>query len=779
MSKSPNTQPVSPSSSEESSGHPSTVDQLLPDTARDQSNSKHVRLFALLIGINYYEGKVRNLKGCVKDVNTIVEYLSVHPHFGKGIPKGDNLIPIRNSESVNKSYEGEFLKLKILTNAEASYENIMEAFGQHMLNQNANSGDSFWLHFSGHGTEQHTAEAFIRPKDPEGNPLPSLVPDGKDQTLLCYNPAGTLKGVLLADKELAAMISEIHATVPRKGIDHPHILVTLDCCHSGSGTRNLKESELTTRSHDWIGSMTREDAAQFGKVRSLNSYYRKNGESKGYYQRLHEQGKLDIPTSKHLLISACTNLEEAGDLSHGGIFTQSIISRLTAGMNAGQCMNYLDLFRQARVQSIAEAKIRRHIQTPQFETIGGFNAYSAVLEGWALGKPGRYELLKKGRLWYVRCGAIHGLPIRSAEKVAIRIFKVKGNEHVGDAVIRKVGMQDSRLDLSILWRKNVNGKDESEEAYVGEIVSLPAEPKYIWIHRDEEAATDSTAVNKSIIDLTDGWQKKLDADDLELENLSIYLTTEKDKEETPEVEIFVDEKGTFILKDFMEQQAWISIPHIGDASLMVVKANIEKIIRWKRLFALNNKRSKLRSSCRMDVMTMDYLQWEKADCPDIFEEKEKVIQGMKVHDSKEIHLFVNEENLIRHGNDMDLNTNEKDAVLSYIRLHCNQKNVYVYLYDFNSDCSIVPITDFRLENPTKKEGVQLRTLSPLLLEIDEYKKIFRYKLLIAKEEIDKDVLTQDGIKSTRYSRESTGVKRASATDDWYCINVTITLERKK
>ncbi|MEL6676396.1 MAG: caspase family protein, partial [Bacteroidota bacterium] len=212
---------------------PNSGDRPIVDLPRSRDNMDSVRLYALVVGINDYQGTVTPLGGCINDVNLVAKYLHNHPVYGKSVDKAYE--PIANNASVDKTIEAGNLHLRILTNAEATYENVMNAFDEHLIQGGGTNEDTFWFHFSGHGTEQFTAEEFYKPKDGQGNDIASLEPNGKDQNLVCYNPGGTQKGIFIADKEIAAMLNALENGVPAKGDKKPHIVVTLDCCHSGSG----------------------------------------------------------------------------------------------------------------------------------------------------------------------------------------------------------------------------------------------------------------------------------------------------------------------------------------------------------------------------------------------------------------------------------------------------------------------------------------------------------------------------------------------------------------
>jgi uncharacterized caspase-like protein len=98
----------------------------------------------------------------------------------------------------------------------AKREAIIAGFRR--LRQQARENDVVLFYFSGHGSQQQAP--------PE---LWHVEPDRLNETLVCWD--SRLEGSWdLADKELAGLLAEVAES-------KAHILVILDCCHTGSGTR--------------------------------------------------------------------------------------------------------------------------------------------------------------------------------------------------------------------------------------------------------------------------------------------------------------------------------------------------------------------------------------------------------------------------------------------------------------------------------------------------------------------------------------------------------------
>ncbi|MEL6671903.1 MAG: caspase family protein, partial [Bacteroidota bacterium] len=558
--------------------------------------------------------------------------------------------------------------------------------------------------------------------------------------------------------------------VPAKGDKKPHIVVTLDCCHSGSGTRDFMENpNFKTRNHDFLQGMTRGDGISAKAVRTLDSYY------KGYYADM--PGALRIPSSKHVLLSACTNLEKAGDLSGiGGVFTSSLIEILDEAQGAGETLNYPNLYTRTRSRVLG----KRSKQSPQFETIFGFNAYTAFLEGWESGNPEEAEVFPKGKSWYVRFGAIHGLPVRSEEKIQVRLYKSQGHEFLGTATIKKVNMQESKLafegEVPLKKREDTLDKDESVEPYVAEIVSLPAEPQYVWVN-----AGDNASVGKS---LKEAWGKQLTDRDPNLERFNILTTDDKDSSDKPEVEIRISAEGNMELYDMLTgKRKFSAIADSGDPnkSLREIKSAVATMMRWKRLFALENPKSKLADLFELELNTMDYQEWKKgeydfSDADDL----EELYRNMTVHNAGEIKLYGSKDNLITEDNAEAMGIGwEKDGILHRFKLKSKSEedDLFFYFYTFNDDCGIKLLKDVAMEKATSDEGFYLSDLGLLRLEDHESEAHFRFKMIISKQRIDPTTLEQAGLEGSR--GDFGGIVGASDMADWDTATLEIKLIRQE
>jgi hypothetical protein len=213
------------------------------------------RFFALLAGIDRYANphQAPHLRGCVADVEGT--YALLVNRFG--VPKEQILL-------LTARLDGTEDVATLPTRA-----NIIAGWQQHFAQ--AGPGDVVFFHYSGHGSQARSAD----PNEP----------DGYDETLVPHD--SRTAGVYdLADKELATLITSIE----ERGVQ---VLVFLDCCHAGSGTRGLTAAAVRSCPAD-------------DRVRARNSYV--TG-TRGWKAVRQEPPSGWLPLGKHLLLAACRDDE--------------------------------------------------------------------------------------------------------------------------------------------------------------------------------------------------------------------------------------------------------------------------------------------------------------------------------------------------------------------------------------------------------------------------------------------------------------------------------------
>jgi len=148
---------------------------------------------ALLIGINRYQMLGNNLRGCINDVTNIRDILI-------------------------RFYGFKVEDIRVVTDERATKNNIMIRLK--WLVTDSKAGDKLLFHYSGHGSQ-------IRDRNGDE------VNDRLDE-LLCPNNM-TFDGNYILDDELKSILSKLPSGVT--------LDVILDCCHSGTGTRDFSPFE--------------------------------------------------------------------------------------------------------------------------------------------------------------------------------------------------------------------------------------------------------------------------------------------------------------------------------------------------------------------------------------------------------------------------------------------------------------------------------------------------------------------------------------------------------
>lgn len=382
-------------------------------------------VYALLVGIDDYPAEVGRLYGCVNDVDQLHAYLRA---------------------STNRHQ----LAVEVLENHDATRAGHIHRFRRHLAR--AGAGDVAFFHYSGHGARWRSAAAFRE-----------HYPDGRDEGLVCIDSRRP-GGFDLADKELAVLIDEL----AERGA---HVAVSLDCCHSGSGTRNADSFRgLCSR-------VTHEVHAE----RPLESYL------DGHFSTLLKQQPTPfIPTGRHILLAACERTQQAKEtLDNLGDFTSTLIEVLE---KSGGNLSYAELFVRCRAAVLTKADD----QLPQFEIYGRFNGWSGFL-GRPTGHQGRRHSVDfdKGE-WRVDCGAIHGVPTDPGRRAELTLYPEEGGAVAGNASVVEVRARRSVLALDFT---SLHFTPAHDSRFRAGLSSLPVSPLWVWI---EPGSTHAAAVQRAL-----------------------------------------------------------------------------------------------------------------------------------------------------------------------------------------------------------------------------------------------------------------------------------------
>jgi hypothetical protein len=312
-------------------------------------------LRALLVGIDAYEAPVPALNGCVNDIEQVATWLTARA-----------------------AAAGDQLELKVLRNQEAGRDAVIEAFREHLCATGPE--DTAMFYYSGHGSQ----ERAVLPEHL------AVEPDGLNETLVLADSrrAGVPD---LADKELEQLVGEVAAKAG-------HVLLVLDCCHSGSGVRSADEDGIAVRR-----------APPDPRPRTPESYLAGSG-SAG--QRAVES-RVGGGGANYVLLAACqagqTAKEVRVDGKPRGAFSVAL-ERSLAGL--GGRPSYLDVQRTAAaaVRNLAAA------QWPALESPRSEDVRMPFLGGVA--SPATQTLTasfldRKG--WVLDAGRMHGIAPRTPD----------------------------------------------------------------------------------------------------------------------------------------------------------------------------------------------------------------------------------------------------------------------------------------------------------------------------------------------------------------------------
>ncbi len=694
-------------------------------------------ILVLLVGINKYR-RINDLGGCIADLDRIEAFLKKRYHIGQITEKKlsfmDRLRKLLGqvSEEVESENEGgiityniplkDYNALKIcrLENENATYENIIQKFRNFL--GTAGSTDRVWFHFSGHGSEAPTAEEFLN------------LEDGKDQCLMCHdfdqNPREKTFKNALADKELAALLHEI-ANGPN---GCPHIVLTMDCCHSGGLTRDSEDFKVRQA-----------EVAKEVSNRSLDSYLN------GYYkEQMQKSGleKPEVPVSPHIVLTACSNLEKAGE-RRGGFFTNGLIDSLES---VGGEISYADL--QVRTRFVV--KRLKANQTPQFNVIGGTTAYSRFLEGTNEGDPDRYEIKNISGAWAISVGAIHGLPSNAAiqkvgttgkETINLKIFAFgtqMNDAPVASARLLEVGPMYSTIELT-------DGQLEETNTYFGVLDIFPAPPEFILLDGKSQEV--------------DAFEEKwLDFPKMKAKNIHYLKGNESERPHNFVVEMKEDNyqiknvsEGRPVDKDYSQLLSGTDLQE-------EILRDLIKITNWQRLLKLKN--ANLESELK-DKVTFAL---------DVKGRDNKIALEWPDDQEGEIHAELTLK--AREDNSMELDGRPGGRYFDLfpkIEIKGTTEKLYCYLFKLHGYGIIIHEAEKPIGKKEEDKTVEYERIR-WGLNADEERDIYYFKLIVSSTELDYHQLLQAKIKDQDRGDEIPILEKSF--EDWYAATIKLDLTRE-
>ncbi|PWV56007.1 caspase family protein [Chitinophaga sp. S165] len=348
-------------------------------------------IYALLVGINQYhpDTDINPLSGCENDVKRFEEYL------GQLFPEEKRTI-------------------KTLSGHQATRDEVIGQFKEVLIDASIQPGDIALFYFSGHGSYARSNPAFD-----EFDVL------GLDETLVLYDSRcdGNYD---LADKELALLLHKIP-----QGAD---IVCIIDSCHSGSITREFEPENA--QKLPVPGSAKQTPSRDDEEYRELSAYLSPDEDLS--YAKMAAEGRLLIPSTRHIVLSACARGEVAYESTTAptAIFTNALLTVLKEGQPS-----YASLFEyvQALLQRQSEP------QTPQLRVYEGYNPDKIFLgQGIQEGQP-LYQVQRRKGKWAINAGAIHGLKNDKASMQATTINIYRDKADTVRCTLATVGLDTSEL----------------------------------------------------------------------------------------------------------------------------------------------------------------------------------------------------------------------------------------------------------------------------------------------------------------------------------------------
>lgn len=487
------------------------------------------RLFALLVGINDYppvSPPIKSLKGCVNDVMQM-----------------DQLLQARLKQ-------GGYLS-RILTNAEATRQQVIDAFAEHL--GQAQAGDEALFYFSGHGSQEYAPQEMWE-----------IEPDHFNETLVCYD-SRLPQGLDLADKELAALIRQVAEGGAR-------ITVILDCCHSGTATRALewateRRAETDQRRRplsSYLAGATR--ALEPSPAHSPENSPVKQDEGSGWYR---------LPSGEHILMAACEAREKALEMKfegiEGGVFSHFLQQALRQWQGSP---TYRDLARHV----YALTRTLAATQTPQVEVTTSSDLDRRFLEAIWANHPPYFTLSSDQALgWVIDGGAVHGIAAPVAdEKTKLLVFPkhidgeelAKADHALAEAEV--VAVQPGISQVEVMPHAAALDRNDSYKAIV---IATPQPPIVVYFEGDDPAYA---SLRAALAVATAGGKPSIFVREGELDNAALVLSRQE---------------GKLVVRRRESDQLLAAAVPVDDASVAV--PCLEHAAIWLKLLRVDNPTTSL------------------------------------------------------------------------------------------------------------------------------------------------------------------------------------------
>ena len=496
-------------------------------------------VYALLVGIDAYTGYVPQLAGCVNDVTAFAQVLR-----GRVAAEDLSLVTVTDEDATRATVTTEFTQL----------------LGQ------AGEGDVALFYYSGHGAHQDAPEE-----------LWPFEPDHENETLVLVDSREP-GGWDLADKELAVLIAQVAA----RGC---HLLVVLDCCHSGDATRDVDEvvrqappdprhrpieSFLTGTVEQAAAQAAAQASADGPSTRDLDQAPRE---------------RWTPPAGRHVLLAACRSSEKAKEIRSQGQHRGALSAALERALVQSEgTPSYRDVL--LMVTSQVTTTVRD--QHPQFETVDSSELDRPFLGGSIPDTPRPLTLSHRPEGWVIDAGAVHGVPepIRLGDttdttELAIYALSAVGKgQPLATAVVTRV-----LPDRSVV---SVTPELDASSIYRAVMTSIPLRPLAVAVAGDAAG----TAALRAAAD-------KADSTIVDLIETPAGATPP-----SPDLQVEATPAGFVITRPGVVRPL---VPVVaGDGREGRTIAALEHVARWLRLSGLTNPTTRLATDAvRVSVATAE------------------------------------------------------------------------------------------------------------------------------------------------------------------------------
>jgi hypothetical protein len=369
-------------------------------------------IYALVVGINQYLGNVPNLGGCHYDAMRVMNVLQ-------------------------QRFQLESSQVRLLLSEAATRAAIIDGFQQHLAQ--AKAGDTALFYYSGHGSQEQMPSQWW-----------AVEADRQNETLVCHD--SRLGTGDLADKELRFLIAEL----AKKSIK---VVIIMDCCHSGNGTRDAGLLESCIEDDAVVNIRL---AKSFSQRRTINDYlFSDQAKREGWLNDISA-----MPEGEHILLSGCQDSELSKELTingqRQGAFTHFLCKTLE---NTQLSLSYRNLLRKVKLQ------VRNLVdkQNPTYMTFQNANPDELFLGNSV--QPLRLAVFIKEKQWWLDAGMIQGM--QQGDEIAVYaniVDETATNEETNSALLTTQLIDIQAEKSRLVMPDNKKSLLDSETTYYAKIL---------------------------------------------------------------------------------------------------------------------------------------------------------------------------------------------------------------------------------------------------------------------------------------------------------------------